>query len=319
MAGMLDLKMNMRSAIPSYMKVQAVISREKMFDSDRIFYDDGSTLVTDTELFGRLRYGMAMGRSGKLELDAGAGRLSSRFFDGLVVNDTERDRSTYVLGQVRGVYEYNTLNDQNYATNGMMIHASAFGVYGNYSFFPENDRSRKQEDKGVNWFQFAFNYERYWSLNRSLSIGVEGNVEISTRKLLDNYAATMVMLPVFHPTASTYNSFNASLRAPQYLSLGLKPVWKITNMFQLRGEFHGFMPWRKVLPDITPDDSRTTMVKAKYGDWFADPVFFGELAAVYALPFAHLTAYVNYCNTPGTKWNIGLSFGLFFLAPEFLH
>ena len=319
MAGMLDMKMNMRSAIPSYMKIQAVISRKKMFDSDRIFYDDGNTLVTDTQLFGRLRYGMAMGRSGKLEIDAGTARLSSRFFDGLVVNDTERDRATYILGQLRGVYEYNTLNDLNYATNGMMIHASAFGVYGNYSFFPQDDKSLKQEQKGVNWFQFALNYERYWSLNRSISLGIEGNVEVSTRRLLDNYAATMVMLPVFHPTASTYNSFNSSLRAPQYVTVGVKPVWKITNMLQLRGEFHGFMPWRKVLPDIPADVNRATMVKAKYGDWFADPVFFGELAAVYALPFAHLTAYVNYCNTPGTKWNLGLSFGLFFLAPEFLH
>ncbi|WP_303741979.1 hypothetical protein, partial [uncultured Muribaculum sp.] len=61
------------------------------------------------------------------------------------------------------------------------------------------------------------------------------------------------------------------------------------------------MPWRRVKggkAGVPPHD----------GDWFSDPAFFGEVAAIYSLPFAHLTAYANYCNNPGTKWNFGLSF-----------
>ncbi len=316
MAGVLDLKMNLRSSIPSYMKLQAVVSRQKMYDSERIFYDDGNTLVTETEVFGRIRYGMAMGRSGKLELDVGLGSLSNRFFDGLLVGNSERDRFLYRLGQVRAIYEYNTLDDLRYATNGMMIHASALGVYGDSRFYPHNEKSLEVADNGVRWCQLSFNYERYWPLSRKFSLGFEGNVEVMTRGLLDNYAATMVTLPAFHPTASTYNSFNSSLRAPQYVTLGLQPVWLVSNMIQLRGDFHCFMPWRKVLPEYVENEP---MVKARYGCWFSDPVFFGEVAAVYALPFAHLTAYANYCNTPGQKWNFGLSFGLFFLAPRFLY
>lgn len=318
MAGLLDLKMTLRSAVPSFWGAQGVISRQKMYDSDRIFYDDGNTLVTMTQAFARLRYGMAAGRSGKVELDAGGGRVSGRFFDGLLVGNDRRDRATYLLGQLRAVYEYNTLNNFHYATRGMMIHASLFGVYGNYNFFPCNDKSLETRQRGVNWLQLAFNYERYWPLTRSLTLGVEANVEAMTRGLLNDYAATMVTLPAFHPTAATYNSFNASLRAPQYLTLGLQPIWKISSMLQLRGEFHCFMPWRKVLPDLTSPTSGP-LVKARYGDWFANPTFFGEIAAVYALPFAHLTGYVNYCDTTGTKWNFGITFGLFFLAPDFLN
>ena len=62
-----------------------VISRQKMYDSDRIFYNDGTTLVTDMQLFGRMSYGMAMGRNGKLAFELGYGRLTNRFFDGMVI------------------------------------------------------------------------------------------------------------------------------------------------------------------------------------------------------------------------------------------
>lgn len=311
LAGALNLRLSMKSANPSYLKLQAVISRHKMYDNDRIFYDSGSTLVTSSEAFARLRYGMAAGRSGKVELDLGVGRLSSRFYKDLIVSADNRDRLTNVLGQIRLHYAYNTLNDVLYPTSGMLIRATLDGVYGNEYYYPLNDNSLEVRDtKG--WGEFTFRYERYWGVSRNFTMGFEGNVVASSQKLHDNYAATMVMLPAFHPTASTYSVFNTALSAPQYVTLGLQPIWTISQMFQVRGEFHGFMPWRRV-------KGGKAGVPPHYGDWFSDPAFFGEVAAIYSLPFAHLTAYANYCNNPGTKWNFGLSFGLFFLAPTFMH
>lgn len=311
LAGALNLRLSMKSAIPSYLKLQAVISRHKMYDNDRIFYDSGSTLVTSSEAFARLRYGMAAGRSGKVELDLGVGRLSSRFYKDLIVSADNRDRLTNVLGQIRLHYAYNTLNDVLYPTSGMLIRATLDGVYGNEYYYPLNDNSLEVRDTN-GWGEFTFRYERYWGVSRNFTMGFEGNVVASSQKLHDNYAATMVMLPAFHPTASTYSVFNTALSAPQYVTLGLQPIWTISQMFQVRGEFHGFMPWRRV-------KGGKAGVPPHYGDWFSDPAFFGEVAAIYSLPFAHLTAYANYCNNPGTKWNFGLSFGLFFLAPTFMH
>ena len=90
-------------------------------------------------------------------------------------------------------------------------------------------------------------------------------------------------------------------------------------MLQLRGEFHCFMPFRQVLPAIEPTEPGSTpVIGAKYGDWFATRKFFTEIAATYTLPFAQISAFANYSNTAGRKWNFGLSFGLFFLAPKFI-
>lgn len=86
-------------------------------------------------------------------------------------------------------------------------------------------------------------------------------------------------------------------------------------MLQIRGEFHCFMPWRKLEAE---KDENTGIYMSHYGHRLSNPEFFGEMSAVYALPFAHFTAYANYCTSPDARWNFGISFGLFFLAPQFM-
>lgn len=316
MAGVFETKYEVRTAIPSYIKFQGVISRHKMGDTNHLFYDESNSLVTASEAFVRLRYGMAAGRSGELEADLGLGRISNRFYPGLLNKPHPQDRGTYALGQVRLHYEQNTLNDDLYATQGKRIRSMLVGVYGGYDYFPANDKAFKQHTSGVNWLQLSFDYQGYRRLNKHISLGFEASAMISTKEREDEYAATMVMLPVFNPTPSTHISFNRGLRAPQYFTAGVLPVWQISKMLQARGEFHCFMPWRKVLPGL-PDEKG--VMKAEYGGWFSDPAFFGEVSAVYVLPFAHLCVYANYCNAMQSKWNVGLSFGLFFLAPSFMH
>ena len=95
------------------------------------------------------------------------------------------------------------------------------------------------------------------------------------------------------------------------------PVWNPVGLLQLRGEVHCFMPWREVLPAVVYASGHG-MPGVAYGDWFSSPRFMGEIKATYALPFAQLSGYVNYFDTPGHRWNFGLSFGLFFLAPRFM-
>lgn len=316
MAGVFETMYELRTSVPSYLKFQGVISRHKMGDTNHVFYDESNSLVTLSEAFLRLRYGMAAGRSGKVEADLGVGRISNRFYPGLLNQPKPQDRATYILGQARLHYEQNTLNDDLYATDGRRIKSMLVGVYGGYNYFPFNDKELKWHKSNEKWLQWSFDYQGYRWLNKHISLGIEASAMITTKSREEEYAATMVMLPVFNPTPSTHISFNRGLRAPQYLTVGVLPVWQISKMLQARGEFHCFMPWRKVLPGA-PDEKG--FIKAEYGKWFADPAFFGEVSAVYVLPFAHLCVYANYCNAMQSKWNVGLSFGLFFLAPSFMH
>lgn len=57
---------------------------------------------------------------------------------------------------------------------------------------------------------------------------------------------------------------------------------------------------------------------ARWGAWFRHPEFIGELDAVYNLPFASVSGYVNYLTFPARNWNAGISFGLYFTAGDLL-
>lgn len=313
MAGELNARMYMRSSLPSYLKFQAVVSRYKFYESENLFYEDNvPAFITNLETYARLNYCVGVGRRGLFEIGTGYGYLQDNYFQSNVMDFSsgERDKSYYNLGQAFARYEYNSLNDKVYPTDGAYYRLSAMGLYGESKFRP-NDNVNNQDDE-VYWGQLEFNAENYFSLTRKFKIGTELNVLASTKKLMSNYYASIVQAPAFTPTASSYNAFNPVFRANSYATLGLKPIWRISSTLQFRGEFHSFVPFRKIKEnplDLTP----------YYGKWFANPEFMGEVSAILKFPFASLSVYGNYISYPSRNWSFGLSFGLFFIAPKFIN
>ncbi|MDE6832387.1 MAG: patatin, partial [Muribaculaceae bacterium] len=113
----------------------------------------------------------------------------------------------------------------------------------------------------------------------------------------------------FFPTRASDNAFNTAVRAKSWLAACLIPVWIIMEQLQIRGNAHLFQPIRRILPDG---------YGACYGSYFAKRFVYCELSAAYTLPFATLSVYGSYGSYPARNWNCGISFGLYFLAPQFL-
>lgn len=307
----INAKMYLRSAIPSYLKLQAVASRQKFYENENLFYEDNMpSFISNTELFGRLNYCIAAGRRGKFEIGMGYGYLYDRFYQSDVIDfaSHNRDKCSYSLGQARLSYEHNTLNSSIYPTSGALYKATAIGVMGNYDYSTE---SLITVEKTTKWVQLELCAENYFNISSKLTFGTELNILASTKKLVENYYATIVQSPAYTPTASSYNAFNPAFRANSYAAAGIKPIWKLSKNIQLRGEFHSFLPFREIKENVID-------FSPYYGKWFSNPEFFGEIAAVMHLPFASLSAYGNYMSYPRNNWNFGFSFGLFFLAPKFL-
>ena len=104
--------------------------------------------------------------------------------------------------------------------------------------------------------------------------------------------------------------FNKAFHANSFAAVGIAPIWRPFQRAQVRLSAHAFIPFRKILAG--PEG------EARYGSWFSDPEFIGELDLVYNLPFASITGYVNYLSSPARNWNAGISFGLYFTADTFL-
>ena len=309
-----DINTNMRLATstPSAIGFEAVVSRQKYYENDYLFYEiKVPTFINNLEAFGRFSYSLASGRSSKASLSAGGGYLYDTFYQSNTVSDYKsgHDKAHYYLGQIRGSFDYNTLDNESMPNTGSRLEAVAMAVAGK-SDYHSVVSGHSSTNKQVRWMQFELRTANYFS-GRHFGVGLLSDIMLSTRKLNTDYYASIVQAPAFVPSATCYNSFNPAFRANSFIGISVTPFWKMNDSFSIRFNASGFMPLRKIM-NVQGNET------AQYGKWFSNPSFFGELSAAYVLPFATLRGYVNYLSYPARNWNCGLSLGLFFLAPKFL-
>lgn len=310
MAGELSSRMLMLPNLQSSIDFQGVISRHKLYESNNLFYEDNMpSFLNATEAFARLKYSMAASRNGIADFTIGYGHLKNRFFENDISEEgAGRISSRYNLGQIALNFEYNTLDNNFYPTVGSFYKLSAMGVLGDNKYDLDKETTI-EVDENKKWAQMSVKTKSYFSINRHFSLGVEFDFFASTKKLTQNYNATIIDAMPYYPTISSYNAFIPEFRANSFVGTGLVPIWKINDNLQARSSFHCFLPYRKI-------DENKQNFSPYYGKRFSDPEFFGELAVVYNFPIASLSLYGNYMST--RDWNFGVSFGIFILAPKFL-
>lgn len=312
-AGSLNAKMSLLTRIPSYLKLQGVMSQQKFYENDVLFYSDAlPSFIVNYDNFVRIKYGLAVGRLAKFEIGLGYGYLNDKFYQSNVIDYTKekQDEGRYSLGQVYACFETNTLNNLMYPTAGQELKTTAIGAYGRIGYYPHGDGDHGGYTNH-GWVQVEIEGSKYFPVSEKFILGGRFDVMASTKKLFSNYTATIVQAPAFAPTPATSNYFNPAFRSNSFAAVGILPIWSIIDNLQLRSEFYLFMPFRKIFE--TKEGNHPY-----YGSWFSNPSFLGELSVVYNLPFASVSVYGNYLSFPAKNWNFGISFGLLFQAPKFL-
>ena len=312
MAAMFNGSVNLRTPIPSAIGLTLVASGQKFYETDHLFYQVKTpSFIADNEYFARGEYSWAAGARGKFVASVGYGYLYDRFFrsNSRVSYEIGRDHTKESLGQVRIEYNANTLDQLTYPTKGLEYRFTAMGVMGNFKF-ESADELVPDEWSHPKWIQIESVTRNFWDVSKKFSFGLETDVLFSTRPLSKNYNAAIVTAPTYNPTPAAYNAFNVGYHANSFVGVGLIPVYKINSSLSARANLNCFIPFRKI--------EENSMSEAQYGKWFSNPEFFGELAVNYALPFANIAAYANYATGRAKPWSVGLSFGVFILAPKFL-
>ena len=312
LAGELNSRISVAAGHPSSIGIQIVGSREKFYEDDRLFMrDDQPAFVRSSEVFGRIEYGAALGRRGKLSVGVGAGHLLDNYYTDIrsEVNVGRRDRSMQNLLQVYGELVSSTLDMPIYPTAGSYYKAKVMGVTGRHVYTSAMD-GVAAEHRNRSFGQVELQSRNFWSASRHFSFGLESDVLLSTRSLLSTYYASIVAAPAFYSTPSWRAVFDPDLRAYNFAALTAVPVLKMNDIMQVRGTVSAFMPIRRI--EERADGG------ACYGSWLTRPYMSGEVAAVATLPFASVSAYARYTDTAAGRWNFGISLGVFILAPRFL-
>ena len=296
---------------PTSFTVEAVVSRTSSHTGDRYFYEtDDKTSLNDTQIFGRLHFSRATSRRSLIDISAGFGHLRYSYLSPVSIPGERKadDLSIFNMWQLRIAYNYNSLNNNLYPTAGLEQKLSAAVLQGGYRFYPILPTKQSERDDII--YGTLHHRIRYYApIAKKFSLGVEYELKASSRKLLSTYSQSIMTADRYIPSPSQFNTFNHRLNAFSYVAAGVTPVVKITDGLQLRTSLQCFLPMRR----IKANDDGT----ARYGNWFADPTFFGEMAAVYSLPFASISVYGNYVQSDRSNWSGGISFGLFFTAPRY--
>lgn len=311
--GQLTARFALTSISPSYLKLEAVASRQKYYDSEILFYETKTpSFITDVQEFVRFSYEWAMGRKVKGFTNIAYGREANIFYPRQEgeYGKMYKDKSIYHILALKFGLELNTLNNLMYPSEGKEWKFNVILSREMNKFKPGDDPGKEiKRHPHVNGSAELL-WQQYFNAHNNFKIGVLGQGVATIAKLYQDYTCTMIHSPAFEPTPSTKNYFNPGFRSTSFLAAGFIPIWTPISHFQIRGDFYGFVPVRNIVAD--------TEGMAKYDGWFKKPQFIGELAAVYNFRFASLSLYVNYLTSPRDSWNFGINFGLFFQAPKLL-
>ena len=123
----------------------------------------------------------------------------------------------------------------------------------------------------------------------------------ASKNFSENYTATMMQAGEFSPTLHSKLTYNEAFRANQFVGAGIRPIYRLSQMFHLRGEFYGFMP-------IYPIE-RNSLNKAYYEETKYKFEYLGEISVIMSITVPETSPYVNHYSSPRRGWNVGLSIG----------
>lgn len=305
-------QITLTSQNPSYLEIEGVLGRQKYYDKEIMFYEsDIPSYINQFQEFVRLKYKWGMGHPSMGFLSVSYGKEIDTYFPQFNSDYFRlyKDKTAYLISSVQAGVELNTLNNSLYPSEGKEW---LLNVQLNH----ERSQLRIYEAEPLKKWNSHFTgslellWRHYFNLHNNFKMGAMAKGQANVTELFQDYTSTMMHFPAFAPTPSMKNYYNPAFRQPYYVAAGVIPIWSPFSHAQLRGDFYAYLPIKEVAANKDG--------LAYYNGWFKHPQFLGEISAVYNLPFASLSLYVNYLSSPRNNWNFGLNFGMFLQAPKLL-
>lgn len=297
-------KIDFSTAIPTSYRFIASISTFDYFKKDKLFSrNDEPAFNQKDERFLKLQVGLPFLSSKRAEFGIGIARIEDKYFQKSVIDfgNDKFDKSRYDLFGGSISFNGSTLNSRQYPTRGYREALIAQIFIGRERFYPGESATGNNNKEHHSWLQLSYMKEKYHNMSEHWVLGWYLKALYASKNFSENYTATMMQAGEFSPTQHSKLTYNEAFRANQFVGAGIRPIYRLNQMFHLRGEFYGFMP-------IYPIE-RNSLNKAYYGKAFSKFEYLGEISVVCQLPFGDISAYVNHYSSPKREWNVGLSIG----------
>lgn len=294
-----------------YLKLAFILHRFDYFEGSRMFYDDDRTsYFNQFEMYSKFSVGFPLTMKGRMEFGIGYGGLTDSYKLNQLSANTGMDESHYYLGNIFGKLETYSLNSLMYPTKGHNYTANLQLVGGEEVYKSYNAPDLYDAKNKDFWVQFRAKFDKYYKMSPAFTLGTFAELSASSRKLLNNYTATIIQAPAFRPTPHSKATFNPAFSANQFGVIGLKPIYRINDQFHFRTEAYWFLPYQSIY--------KTRDNMAAYSTPFSSSEFLVESTLVFDFKFASAGLFANHYSAGISQWNFGVNIGFLLFNNKFL-
>jgi NTE family protein len=290
-AGHVRVRLDFPWRLPFYFEPYFIIHRWDYFESRQtsLFTDEVPSYIVTQEQFGGSSFAVPIGNRGILSLDANYFGFIDEYYQSKNFTPADTtDESNYEGYSIGLRYAQDNTDYKQYSMDGKRILISTRFVNQTERYEPgstSTDSYQKIADES--WFQARIEFENYFPLGRSFSLGFQAEAHYSGQPLFNNYTSSIIRAQAFQPTIDSKTLFLESFRANQYGAFGAKLVYQFFKNWQIRAEAYIMQPYQAIEKDLSSRE-------ASYGIEFDERVTLVNGSFVYKSPIGPFSVAVNY-------------------------
>ncbi len=305
-----SVQVKLRSDLPSRLPVHIepifTLHRWDHFRSFTNFFDEfRPAFVVIREVYGGLNAGIGLGNKGLIHMDLKYAETKDSYHQELefTSQDTADVTSfTHLTGGLR--IERNSLNRKQHPNAGerFSIELRAIGgdertrVHDHLDPLPHTYRQRHD------WGLLKISLDQYLLSKGHIRFGLMLEGVYSTMPMFNNYNATIIRAPAFHPTPESSTYFIEEFRAPKYVAGGFRTIIAVArNKFDLRLEGYVFQPYEP----IVRGENETVLTAPA----FVQRYYIGSGSLIYQSPVGPVWFNMSYFDGLREPWGWSLNFG----------
>lgn len=291
--------------LPFIAQLNFLTSRKNYFSNARYFFEDEfPAYIISDENYVELAGFLPIGNNGLLTMGISNLNTNFRYYqDNYFSRSDTADISNFYFAVPFVEYEFNTLNNKQFASRGKYFFAGIGGYFGDEHSIP-GSTSQGQTELNVarQFYNISLKYQEYWKLFSPLAIGISADVNVSNRPLAENYLSSLLISKPYEPLEYMKTKFLENYRAPSYGGIGIVGILQISQPFELRVNGNYFVPYQKVL--VAEDQ-----IHAKLSDPLRYQYFMASAQLIYHPPIGVISISANYVDQPGSKFGFLLNLG----------
>lgn len=297
------LRFDFNGTVPISVEPGLTFNRWDYFRSFATFFEDvRPSFIVMNERYAGGKIMLPAGNKGKIQFEGNYVQLDDDYYQTQEFISTDTADRTRFIGNVLDLmYERNTLNRKMFADKGTLLRFKLKTVGGEEFSFPgTTSEVRDTISQMHRWYLAKLEYTNYFQRLGPLQLGLKVEGVANTQTFFENFIASVISAPAFHPIPESRTYFLDQFRAHNYAAGGLIASVSPMKNLDLRAESYVFLPFGQFVHDEND--------QIVYDHTF-DQYFISSSSVIYHSPIGPVSFSVNYYDRKEDPWSILFNFG----------